>query len=91
MGERRVELQVDIGKMRLDKFLSAARIFKSRSLANEAISSSMVFISNLPAKSSREVAPGLIVEIDTPRIYKKIEILTMPSGKAGKTPRRYTG
>lgn len=70
--------------MRLDKFLSAARIFKSRSLANEAISSSMVFISNLPAKPSREVAPGLIIEVDTPRTYKKIEILTMPSGNMSK-------
>jgi ribosome-associated heat shock protein Hsp15 len=70
--------------MRLDKFLSAARIFKSRSLASEAISSSMVFISNLPVKPSREVAPGLIIEIDTPRIYKKIEILTMPSRNISK-------
>ena len=70
--------------MRLDKFLSAARIFKSRSLANEAISSSMVFIGNLPAKPSREVTPDLIIEIDTPRTYKKIEILSMPSGNMSK-------
>lgn len=70
--------------MRLDKFLSAARIFKSRSLASEAISSSMVFIGNLPAKPSREVAPGLVIEIDTPRTYKKIEILSMPSGNIGR-------
>ncbi len=70
--------------MRLDKFLSAARIFKSRSLANEAISSSMVFIGNLPAKSSREVTPGLIIEIDTPRTYKKIEILSLPPKNMSK-------
>lgn len=70
--------------MRLDKFLSAARIFKSRSLANEAITSSMVFIGNLPAKSSRDVAPGLIIEIDTPRAYRKIEILSLPSRNMSK-------
>jgi ribosome-associated heat shock protein Hsp15 len=70
--------------MRLDKFLSAARIFRSRSLANEAISSSMVFISNLPVKPSTEVAAGLIIEIDTPRTYKKIEILSIPSGNISK-------
>ncbi len=64
--------------MRLDKFLSAARIFKSRSLAGEAISSSMVFISNLPAKSSHQATPGLVIEIDTPRSYRKIEVLSLP-------------
>ena len=64
--------------MRLDKFLSAARIFKSRSLAGEALSSSMVFIDNLPAKASKIIKPGSIIEIDTPLFYKKIEVLLLP-------------
>lgn len=64
--------------MRLDKFLSAARIFRSRSLAAEAISSSMVFVNHLPAKPSREVRPGLFVEIDTPGYYRKIEVVLLP-------------
>lgn len=70
--------------MRLDKFLSAARIFKSRSLASEAISSSMVFIDNLPAKASREVRPGIFVEIDTPAYYKKIEVVSLPPKNMSK-------
>ena len=70
--------------MRLDKFLSAARIFKSRSLANEAITSSMVFTGNLPAKSSRLVTPGLVIEIDTPGAYRKIEVLSLPSRNMSK-------
>ncbi len=70
--------------MRLDKFLSAARIFKSRSLANEAITSSMAFIGNLPAKPSQEVRSGLIVEIDTPGAYRKIEILSLPPKNMSK-------
>ncbi len=70
--------------MRLDKFLSAARIFKSRSLASEAISSSMVFVNNLPAKSSREVGPGIFIEIDTPLYYKKIEVISLPPKNMSK-------
>lgn len=70
--------------MRLDKFLSAARIFKSRSLASEAISSSMVFIDNMPAKPSREVRPGMFVEIDTPGYYRKIEVVSMPPRNMSK-------
>jgi ribosome-associated heat shock protein Hsp15 len=70
--------------MRLDKFLSAARIFKSRSLASEAISSSMVFIDNLPAKPSREVRTGIIIEIDTPLYYKKMEVTALPPANMRK-------
>ncbi|OGC95088.1 MAG: hypothetical protein A2W25_04815 [candidate division Zixibacteria bacterium RBG_16_53_22] len=70
--------------MRIDRYLSVARIFKSRSLAAEAASSSMVYIDNMPAKPSKEVRAGMIVEIDTPRFYKKIRILLSPRGNVGK-------
>ncbi len=64
--------------MRLDKFLFAARIFPSRSLGAEAISSSMVFVDNLVAKPAKEVHVGAIIEIDTPRFYKKIQVVSLP-------------
>jgi ribosome-associated heat shock protein Hsp15 len=64
--------------MRLDKFLSAARIFRSRTLAGEAASVSMVYVDGLPAKPSKEVNPGCILEIDTPLFYKKIEVREIP-------------
>ncbi len=65
--------------MRLDKFLSAAGIFKSRTLAAEAISESMVFVDGLAAKSSREIKPGSVIEIDTLFLYKKLEVMAIPS------------
>ena len=67
--------------MRLDRFLSVAKIFKSRSLAAEAIDSSMVFIDSLIAKPAREIRLGQIIEIDTPRFYKKIEVISVACGK----------
>lgn len=70
--------------MRLDRFLSVARLFKSRSLAAEAIGASMVFIENLAAKPSREIRIGMIIEIDTPRFYKKLEILAIPHNNFSK-------
>ncbi len=66
--------------MRLDKFLSVARIFKSRSLAGEAATASMVFLDGFPAKPSREIKTGSIIEINTLLYYKKIEVLAVPSG-----------
>ena len=70
--------------MRLDSFLSVARIFKSRSLAAEAISSSMVFVDTLKAKPAKEIRPGSIIEIDIPRYYKKIEVLSVPQKNVSK-------
>ncbi len=70
--------------MRLDRYLSVAKVFKSRSLAAEAISSSMVFIDHAPAKPAKELRPGAIIEIDTPLFYKKIEVLLLPSGNVSR-------
>jgi ribosome-associated heat shock protein Hsp15 len=44
--------------VRLDKWLWAARLFKTRSLAAQAIASGRVWINDLPAKASREVRAG---------------------------------
>ncbi len=65
--------------MRLDRFLSAARIFKSRTLAGEAASASMVYVDGLAAKPSKDVKSGSIIEIDTLRFYKKIEVKEIPA------------
>jgi ribosomal 50S subunit-recycling heat shock protein len=70
--------------MRLDRFLSVAKIFKSRSLAALAIESSMVFIDNLLAKPAREIRLGQKIEIDTPRFYKKIEVISLPTGNISR-------
>lgn len=70
--------------MRLDRYLSIARIFKSRTLAAEAVSSSMVFINGLPSKPSSEIKRGTVIEISTPLFYKKIEVVEIPSGNLPK-------
>jgi ribosome-associated heat shock protein Hsp15 len=44
--------------IRLDKWLWAARFFKTRSLASEAIALGRVSVNGAPAKASREVRPG---------------------------------
>ena len=70
--------------MRLDRYLSVAKIFKSRSLAAEAISESMVYVDGLVAKAAREIKPGQKIEIDTPRFYKKIEVSFLPQGNVSR-------
>ena len=45
-------------KVRLDKWLWAARFFKTRSLAGAEIDKGRVSVNEAPAKASRELRPG---------------------------------
>ena len=50
-------------RVRLDKWLWAARFFKTRSLAKQAIDGGKVHCEGQRCKSSREVAPGDRLEV----------------------------
>ncbi len=51
------------GKVRLDKWLWAARFYKTRSLSSEAIDKGHVRLNGLPVKPSRDVKPGDTLEL----------------------------
>ncbi|MCP4582803.1 MAG: RNA-binding S4 domain-containing protein [candidate division Zixibacteria bacterium] len=71
--------------MRLDKYIAAARILKSRSLVKTAADEDMVFLNGNKAKPASNVKMGDIIEVDTPRFYKKIRIVEFPSKNMRKT------
>jgi ribosome-associated heat shock protein Hsp15 len=64
MGKQHSE---DRDGVRLDKWLWAARFFKTRSLAQDAIDGGKVYIDGVRAKSSRLVAVGQELQITAPR------------------------
>lgn len=51
------------GKVRLDKWLWAARFFKTRSMAKQAIDGGKVHCNGARSKSSRDVEPGMVLDI----------------------------
>jgi ribosome-associated heat shock protein Hsp15 len=53
--------------VRLDKWLWAARFFKTRSMAHEAIEGGKVYVDNIRAKPSRSVSVGDEITITSPR------------------------
>ena len=61
--------------MRLDKFLKVSRLIKRRTVANEACSSSHVSVNGMPAKPSKDVSVGDIVEITFGNKTVKFEIM----------------
>lgn len=53
--------------VRLDKWLWAARFFKTRSLAHDAIEGGKVYVDNVRAKPSRSVSISDEMSVTTPR------------------------
>ena len=70
-----VSMNKDSDDVRLDKWLWAARFFKTRSLAHEAIEGGKVTIDGIRAKPSRVVRVGQEVRVLSPRGEFVITIL----------------
>ncbi|MFA5416845.1 MAG: RNA-binding S4 domain-containing protein [Bacteroidales bacterium] len=61
--------------VRIDKWLWAVRLYKTRSQASDACSGGKVKINGQNAKPSREVKVGEIIEVQQPGIKKTVEVL----------------
>ncbi|MGZ2370217.1 RNA-binding S4 domain-containing protein [Ancylomarina sp. YFZ004] len=67
-------------KVRIDKWLWAVRIFKTRSMASEACKKGKVTINGVTIKPSREVRLNEIISLRVPPITRSYKVLDI-SGK----------
>jgi len=63
--------------MRLDKWLWAARFYKTRTLASEAIESGKVRVGGERVKPAREVKPGDRLTVDKEGLRWQVEVLAL--------------
>ncbi|NQU35146.1 MAG: RNA-binding S4 domain-containing protein [Bacteroidetes bacterium] len=63
-----------VDSIRIDKWLWAVRIYKTRSQAGEACKGGKVKIDGQNAKASREVKVGDVIEIQQKGILRKVQI-----------------
>jgi ribosome-associated heat shock protein Hsp15 len=63
--------------VRMDKWLWAARLFKTRSLAADAIKGGKVKIDGNPIKPSREVKEGDVIQVQIEQLHKVVEVKTV--------------
>jgi ribosome-associated heat shock protein Hsp15 len=71
-------------RIRLDKWLWAARFYKTRSLAVQEIGKGRVLVNGQPAKPARELAAGDLVSVrkDDPPIHVRVRSLSGVRGPA---------
>ena len=72
-------------RLRIDKWLWAARFYKTRSLACEEIDKGRVQVNGVTAKPSREVKAGDTVQLRNAMSTRTVTVLTV-SDKRGSAP-----
>lgn len=69
-------------QVRIDKWLWAARFFKTRALATEAINGGKVHMNGVRVKPSRHVQVGVVLEITRPQCEQTVVVKAL-SDKRG--------
>lgn len=69
--------------IRIDKFLWAVRLYKTRSLATDALRAGKVKMGDLPLKPSHEVRIGERYSLSIEQLHKEIEVKALLSNRVG--------
>lgn len=69
--------------MRIDKYLWCIRLYKTRSIATDAVKKGHVTVNNQQAKASREVFPMDKITVRKDQINYQLTILDIPPNRVG--------
>ena len=72
-----------LSKVRIDKWLWAARFFKTRNIAKQAIDGGKVHIAGKRIKSSKDVSVGMLISIRVGWDEKEVEVLALSEQRRG--------
>lgn len=75
----------ELVKLRLDKWLWAARFYKTRSLAAQEIGKGRVLVNDQPAKPAREIAPNDQVSVRKGEMTTHVRVIKL-SAVRGPAP-----
>ena len=78
--------------VRMDKWLWAARLFKTRAIASDAIRGGKVKINDTAVKPSREVKEGDIIQVQIEQLHKVVQVKSVIKNRvsAKQVPEVYT-
>ncbi|MDE6489331.1 MAG: RNA-binding S4 domain-containing protein, partial [Paramuribaculum sp.] len=70
-------------EVRIDKWVWAVRIFKTRTIASDACKKGRVMIGDTPVKPSRTVKVGDIVKVRKPPVTYSFRVLALTENRLG--------
>ena len=70
-------------EIRIDKWLWAVRVFKSRTLAVETCKKNRVMIDNISVKASRTIKVGDVVQVKKPLVVFSFKVLKLADKRMG--------
>lgn len=76
-------IESSMDKVRLDKWLWAARFFKTRSLAKQAIESGHVKSGGQRLKASKEITAGAVLDVRQGWDTREVEVLALSDQRRG--------
>lgn len=69
--------------VRIDKWLWAVRLFKTRTIATEACKKGRIMIGEFPVKPSREIRTGDIIKIKKTPVVYSFKVLQLTENRMG--------
>ncbi|MDR0333504.1 MAG: RNA-binding S4 domain-containing protein [Dysgonamonadaceae bacterium] len=72
-----------MNEVRIDKWLWAVRIFKTRTVASETCKKGRVMINNVSVKPSRDIRVGEVIQVRKPPITFSFKILALADKRMG--------
>lgn len=83
MNKDNLHINASSVKVRLDKWLWAARFFKTRAKAKQAIEGGKVHLDNQKAKASKELVGGEVLKIRQGYDEKTVEVIGLSEQRRG--------
>ena len=69
--------------IRIDKFVWAVRLYKTRSLGADAIKTGQVLLNDNPVKAAQVVTPGDVLKVKRNPIWRKYKIKVLLKNRVG--------
>ncbi len=78
-------MPVELSRVRIDKWLWAARFFKTRSQASDAVQGGRAHINGVRAKPSKDVAVGDVVELTVGQLQWTLTVRALADRRGSAT------
>ena len=69
--------------IRIDKYLWAVRLFKTRSIATDACRAGKVKMNDMPVKPSHEISVGEIYELNIEQTHRTVQVKELLANRVG--------